>query len=81
VFIFNHQSALDMPLMLKLVRKNVTGIGKKELRWNPIFGPLFRRIGETVRPGPAGRRGMEGCDGFMKLRSVVQRVRTPPGQG
>ena len=45
VFIFNHQSALDMPLMLKLVRKDVTGIGKQELRWNPILGPLFRAAG------------------------------------
>jgi putative phosphoserine phosphatase / 1-acylglycerol-3-phosphate O-acyltransferase len=40
VFIFNHQSALDLPLMLKLTRRDVTGIGKKEIQRDPIFGPL-----------------------------------------
>jgi len=41
VFLFNHQSALDMPLMIKLVRRDMTGVGKAELRRNPIFGPLL----------------------------------------
>jgi putative phosphoserine phosphatase / 1-acylglycerol-3-phosphate O-acyltransferase len=41
VFLFNHQSALDMPIMIKLVRRDMTGVGKAELRWNPIFGPLL----------------------------------------
>ncbi len=45
VFIFNHQSALDLPLMLKLVRRDVTGIGKKEIERDPIFGPLGRAAG------------------------------------
>ena len=40
-----------------------------------------RGIGHSVRPGPAGRLGLEECDDSMKLRFVVQRVRTPPGQG
>jgi len=41
VFIFNHQSGLDMILMAKLVRRDVTGVGKKELLSNPFFGPLL----------------------------------------
>ena len=45
VFIFNHQSGLDAPLMLKLVRRDATGIGKRELRLNPVFGPLFWAAG------------------------------------
>ncbi len=45
VFIFNHQSGLDAPLMVKLVRRDGTGIGKAELRRNPLFGPLFRAAG------------------------------------
>lgn len=40
VFIFNHQSSLDLPLMLKLCRRDVTGIGKKEIQYDPVFGPL-----------------------------------------
>ncbi len=45
VFIFNHQSALDHMLMLRLVRRDVTGVGNTELRKNPILGPLFSAAG------------------------------------
>ena len=45
VFIFNHQSGLDPILMIKLVRRDVTGIGKKEIQRNPIFGPIFSAAG------------------------------------
>lgn len=45
VFIFNHQSGLELVLMLKLLRRDVTGIAKQELRHNPIFGPLFQAAG------------------------------------
>jgi len=45
VFIFNHQSALDAILMIKLIRRDVTGIGKMELKKNPIFGPIFAAAG------------------------------------
>ncbi|MBW2695587.1 MAG: HAD-IB family hydrolase [Deltaproteobacteria bacterium] len=45
VFIFNHQSALDTVLMIKLTRRDVTGVGKKEIRSNPIFGPIFGAAG------------------------------------
>lgn len=45
VFIFNHQSGLDAPLVLKMIRRDVTGIAKQEIRRNPIFGPLFTAAG------------------------------------
>jgi putative phosphoserine phosphatase/1-acylglycerol-3-phosphate O-acyltransferase len=45
VFIFNHQSGLDLVLMLKLLRRDFTGVAKQELRHNPIFGPLFDAAG------------------------------------
>lgn len=45
VFIFNHQSGLDAILMIKLIRRDVTGIGKMELKKNPIFGPMFTAAG------------------------------------
>jgi len=45
VFIFNHQSGLELVLMLKLLRRDFTGIAKQELRHNPVFGPLFRAAG------------------------------------
>jgi putative phosphoserine phosphatase/1-acylglycerol-3-phosphate O-acyltransferase len=45
VFIFNHQSGLEMILLLKMLRRDFTGVAKQELRHNPVFGPLFRASG------------------------------------
>ncbi len=45
VFIFNHQSGLDAVLMIKLLRRDVTGVGKKELLWIPMLGPMFKAAG------------------------------------
>ncbi|HZX22365.1 MAG TPA: HAD-IB family hydrolase [Woeseiaceae bacterium] len=41
VFVFNHQSGADMVILAKLLRQDFTGIAKKELRSNPILGPLM----------------------------------------
>jgi putative phosphoserine phosphatase/1-acylglycerol-3-phosphate O-acyltransferase len=41
VFIFNHQSGVDMLLVMKLLRRDVVGVAKRELQSHPIFGPLF----------------------------------------
>jgi putative phosphoserine phosphatase/1-acylglycerol-3-phosphate O-acyltransferase len=45
VFIFNHQSGIDMLLVMKLIRRDVVGIAKKEIQRHPIFGPLFSAAG------------------------------------
>jgi putative phosphoserine phosphatase / 1-acylglycerol-3-phosphate O-acyltransferase len=45
VFIFNHQSAIDMLLLCKLLRRDFIGIAKKEVKRNPIFGPVFALAG------------------------------------
>ncbi|MCG8588226.1 MAG: HAD-IB family hydrolase [Proteobacteria bacterium] len=45
VFLFNHQSGLDTILVLKLLRRDVTAVAKKEIRANPVFGPLFSAAG------------------------------------
>lgn len=45
VFIFNHQSGIDMLLIAKLLRRDVVAVAKQELRRNPIFGPVFALSG------------------------------------
>ncbi|HFC00052.1 MAG TPA: HAD-IB family hydrolase, partial [Phaeodactylibacter sp.] len=41
VFIFNHQSNVDLFLAAKLIRKDAVGIAKQELRYMPIIGQLM----------------------------------------
>lgn len=40
VFIFNHQSQLDVIVLASLLRTDFTGVAKKELQRDPIFAPL-----------------------------------------
>jgi putative phosphoserine phosphatase / 1-acylglycerol-3-phosphate O-acyltransferase len=45
VFIINHQSGLDVPVVMKLVRGDFTGVVKKEARAIPVWGQLFELAG------------------------------------
>ncbi len=44
VFLFNHQSALDVLIVGKLVRRDVTALAKKEAAKDPIFAPIGKLI-------------------------------------
>lgn len=41
VFVFNHQSKLDLPVMIHLVRGEATGVAKKEVGQLPVFGAIL----------------------------------------
>ncbi|MFT4086977.1 MAG: HAD-IB family hydrolase [Gordonia sp. (in: high G+C Gram-positive bacteria)] len=41
VFVFNHQSKLDLPVMIHLVREQATGVAKKEIGQLPVFGQIL----------------------------------------
>jgi putative phosphoserine phosphatase/1-acylglycerol-3-phosphate O-acyltransferase len=45
VFVFNHQSQLDVFVICYLLRRDFTGVAKQELTKDPIFGPVFRFAG------------------------------------
>jgi putative phosphoserine phosphatase / 1-acylglycerol-3-phosphate O-acyltransferase len=45
VFIFNHQSGIDMLLLCRLLRRDIVAVAKQEIRRNPIFGPAFALAG------------------------------------
>lgn len=80
VFIFNHQSAIDVALMLKLVRKDATGIAKQELRWNPLFGPLFRAAGVVFVERGKTRKAIEALEPAVEaLRRGRSLIIAPEG--
>lgn len=45
VFIFNHQSKADIMIMAKLIRKDIAGVAKKEIRDTPVIGGLMEMAG------------------------------------
>ncbi|WP_157124126.1 lysophospholipid acyltransferase family protein, partial [Nocardia mexicana] len=58
VFLFNHQSQFDMVVLAEVLGSGFTGIVKKEVTRNPVFGPLMRFAGATFidRTDTAGAR-------------------------
>jgi len=45
IFMFNHQSNADMLIMASLVRRDIVGVGKRELKNLPLIGPLMGASG------------------------------------
>ncbi|ANY05281.1 HAD-IB family hydrolase [Pseudonocardia sp. HH130630-07] len=42
VFVFNHQSKFDVPILMKLLRDGFTGVAKAEAARIPLWGQLFQ---------------------------------------
>jgi len=45
VFMFNHQSKADVAIMASLIRKDVVGVGKKEIEKMPLIGQVMGMAG------------------------------------
>src|SRR5215469_5384358 len=80
VFLFNHQSQLDVLILAKLLRGGFTGVAKKELANAPGFGLVFRLAdvafvdrGNTAQ----AREALEPA--VRKLRSGISLVIAPEG--
>ena len=48
VFIFNHQSNVDMVVVARLLRRDITGVGKREIRDIPIIGRILEAAGVVL---------------------------------
>lgn len=45
VFVFNHQSKADVIIIAKLLRRDLAGVGKKEIKHYPLIGQLLEFAG------------------------------------
>jgi putative phosphoserine phosphatase/1-acylglycerol-3-phosphate O-acyltransferase len=70
VFIFNHQSAVDVLLLCKLLRRDFVAISKQEVRKNPVFGPLFALAGTVFIDRFDRHRAIEA------LRPAIEALKT-----
>ncbi len=80
VFLFNHQSQLDVLILAKLLRGGFTGVAKKELAGAPGLGLMFRLADVTFidRGNTAqARKALEPA--VRKLREGISLVIAPEG--
>ena len=75
VFIFNHQSSADLLISCKLVRRDATGIAKKELQVTPILGQLMVAAGVIFLDRSNREKAIEAMkpavDALKKDTSVI----------
>jgi len=48
VFVFNHQSKTDVIIVARLLRRDIAGIGKKEIRRIPVLGKVLEMGGVVM---------------------------------
>jgi putative phosphoserine phosphatase/1-acylglycerol-3-phosphate O-acyltransferase len=80
VFIFNHQSGIDALLMIKLLRRDMTGVAKREILRNPIFGPLFQVGGVAFIDRTNTKKAIESLEPAVEaLRQGLSLAVAPEG--
>ncbi len=80
VFLFNHQSQLDVLILAKLLRSGFTGVAKKELANSPGFGLMFRLADVAFvnrQDNAQARKALEPA--VEKLREGTSLVIAPEG--
>ena len=80
VFIFNHQSAVDVLILCKLLHRDFVGISKQEVRSNPVFGPAFALAGTVFIDRANHRKAVEALKPAVDaLREGLSIVIAPEG--
>jgi HAD superfamily hydrolase (TIGR01490 family) len=80
VFLFNHQSQLDVLILAKLLRGGFTGVAKKELANSPGFGLMFRLADVAFvdrQDSAQARKALEPA--VQKLHDGISLVIAPEG--
>ncbi|WP_243457156.1 HAD-IB family hydrolase [Parasphingorhabdus cellanae] len=62
IFVFNHQSKADVMIMAKLVRKDVGGIAKKEVKDTPVIGKVMEMAGTVFVDRADGRNAIKAME-------------------
>jgi HAD superfamily hydrolase (TIGR01490 family) len=80
VYLFNHQSQLDLVLLCRLIRFGFTGVAKREVAGDPLFGP-FLRFAEVafVERGNTAQSIAALQPAVNKLKEGVSLVIAPEG--
>lgn len=69
IFVANHISYMDVPMIVKVIRQPVRALGKAEMSKVPVFGFLYRNTVVMVDRGNADNRAKS----VITLKSVVKK--------
>ncbi len=69
IFVFNHQSKADVMILAKLIRKDMGGVGKKEIKDTPIIGKLMELAGTVFIDRADGKSAIKAME---PLKDAIQ---------
>lgn len=69
IFVFNHGSYMDIPIMMVAIRQNFRALGKAEMSKVPIFGFIYKNAVVTVDRSDAAHRAKS----VMTLKAVLSK--------
>jgi 1-acyl-sn-glycerol-3-phosphate acyltransferase len=69
IFVGNHISYMDAPLLVKTIRRPIRALGRIELSNTPVFGYIYRRVVVIVDRGDAAHRAKS----VRNLKSVINK--------
>jgi putative phosphoserine phosphatase/1-acylglycerol-3-phosphate O-acyltransferase len=66
IFIFNHQSKADVMILAKLIRRDMGGVGKKEIKDIPILGKLMEWGGTVFVDRADGKSAIKAMEPLVE---------------
>ncbi|TXS94068.1 HAD-IB family hydrolase [Parahaliea maris] len=66
VFIFNHQSKADVVIMTSLLRRDIAGVGKKEIKKLPVIGKVLEMGGVVMIDRANARSAIEAMEPLVQ---------------
>ncbi len=69
IFVFNHNSYMDIPEMMVAIKQNFRALGKSEMTKIPLFGFIYRNAVVTVERGSAENRAKS----VETLKSILKK--------
>ena len=80
VFIFNHQSQTDALIISHLLRRDFTGVAKKEMKSNPLVGTVLDAVGTVFIDRKKSEEAIEALKPAVKsLKSGISFAIAPEG--
>lgn len=73
VYVVNHQSLVDAPILGRIYPSRTVLVGKKELRWLPFFGWVYTATGNILidrRNNPKAVQRMREAENAIRERGV-----------
>ena len=70
VFIFNHQSNVDLVILARLLRRDISGVGKKEIGEIPLIGRILEFSGVVLIDRKDSGKAIEAVNALVDIMQI-----------